>query len=706
LGWNAVGECSLKVNMNNTVISITAVVALLALTGLSLARDRSRSGLYFCAALTVTALLELFDLMALTAGVDAIFWKRCALISESLLPPLWLISSLTFARQAGPWKIGRPLQAVIVLSFLPVLLPFIKPLDVFFYAPDFPSERLLFLNNIGYFYYLGIMVWLVCGLVNFEKTFANASPSAQYKIKFDIIGIGTILAVLIFYYSQALLYRTLNMSYLPVRSLMYLVAAAMMAYSMLRVRGKVRIQVSRQAAFKSVVLVAVGVYLLLIGFLGEGMQHFGVSFPRTVTVSFVFLLGIALLILMLSGRVRREVKVALHKNFYQHKHDYRTQWLSFTRQLSTSLTSDELLERILAAYCDIFGIDGAALFLYEDSCGEYGVTANYRMESISGSIARENTLVGFMEKNDWVVCIKDENPEIMSENSHFFRNNEISFIVPLFDGTHLEGFIALGRIIKDDETYIYEDYDLMKTIARQASLAILHQKLSEQISHTREIEAIGNVATFVAHDLKNQVSNLSLIVENAARHIQNPEFQQDMLESLGNTVFRMQKLIARLKNLGEKEVHNPQLIDLLELVKNTAESVTGFKIIVSGKPVMVSVEEEQIRNVVMNLLMNGIEASESHEPVVIEVGSSSAPYIRVTDWGCGMTSNYIRNELFKPFRTSKSHGLGIGLYQCRKIIEAHGGRIEVASVAGRGTVFTVWFSNMDDHGTAAISESA
>ncbi len=692
--------------MNNIAISIAAVIALLVLTGLSLYRDRSRSGLFFCAALAVTALLEFFDLMSLAAASDAFFWKNCALITESLLPPLWLVSSLTYSRQAGPWKIGRLLQLVVALAFLTVLLPFIKPLDSFFYAPDFPSERLLFLNNIGYFYYLGIMAWLVFCLVNFEKTFANASPSAQFKIKFDIIGLGTILSVLIFYFSQALLYRTLNMNYLPVRSFMYLVATGMMFYSMLRRRGNVRIQVSRQAAFKSVVLVAVGLYLLLIGFLGEGMQHFGVSFPRTVTVSFVFLLGIALLILMLSGRVRREVKVALHKNFYQHKHDYRTQWLSFTKQLSTSRTSDELLERILAAYCDIFGIDGAALFLYEDSCGEYSVTANFRMESISGAIAKENSLVNFMEKNDWVVCIKDENPEIMPENRLFFSNNEISFIVPLFDGAHLEGFIALGHIIKNDETYIYEDYDLMKTIARQASLAILHQKLSEQISQNREIEAIGNVATFVAHDLKNQVTNLSLIVENAARHIQNPEFQQDMLDSLGNTVGRMQKLIARLKNLGEKELCNPQLVNLLVLVENSAASVSGAKIIVSGSAVMVRVEEEQIQNVVMNLLMNSIEASDSSEPIVIEVGFSSAPYIRVTDWGCGMTSSYIRNELFKPFRTSKSHGLGIGLYQCRKIVEAHNGRIEVASVAGRGTVFTVWFSNRDRSGEARLCESA
>ena len=680
--------------MVNSVISIAAAIALMALAGLFLYRERSRSGMFLCAALVVTALLELFDLKALSASSDAFFWKRCAVIAESLLPSLWILSSLTFARQAGPWKIGKVHHGLLTVTFLTILLPILLPLETFLYAPDFPAESLLFLQNIGYFYYLWLMACMVYALVHFEKTFANASPSAQFKIKLDIIALGTILAVLIFYFSQALLYRTLNMYYLPVRSFMYLVASVMGAYSLLFRHGTVRIEVSRQAAFKSVVLIAVGIYLLLIGLLGEGMQHFGFSFPRTVTVSFAFLLGIALLILLMSGRVRREIKVVLHKNFYQNKYDYRTQWLNFTMQLSTSRSGDELLQRILSAYCEVFGIEGAALFLYDTSCGGYSMTAVFQMDPIEAVIKPENSLISFMKERAWVVCIKDDNPDVMVENEAWLTENHISFVVPLFDGERIEGFITLGRITKEDEIYIYEDYDLMKTIARQASLAILHQKLSEQITQAREIEAIGNVATFVAHDLKNQVSNLSMIVENAAKHISNPAFQQDMLVSLGNTVEKMQRLIANLKNLGDKELYKPQTVNLLSLAENSAAIFTGSKIVVSGTAQMVRVDAEQIQNVVVNLLVNAVEASGPDQPVAMEVDAAAgAPYIRVTDKGCGMTAGFIRTELFKPFKTSKKKGLGVGLYQCRQILDAHGGRIEVSSVPGSGSVFTVWFKN-------------
>src|SRR6185369_2973181 len=132
-------------------------------------------------------------------------------------------------------------------------------------------------------------------------------------------------------------------------------------------------------------------------------------------ISFAFLAGIGLLTLLLSEQVRREVKVVLHKNFYQHKHDYRTQWLRFTEQLSTSRSGDELLQRILAAYCDIFGIGGASLFLYEKNRGGYCLQAKHEMELPEDVIAEANSLVGFMVKRAWVISIAEDNPEITAE---------------------------------------------------------------------------------------------------------------------------------------------------------------------------------------------------------------------------------------------------------------------------------------------------
>ncbi len=682
--------------MSSQITSIAAICALLAIAAYALHQERSRPGLFLFAALTATALLELFDTIAINSTGNAFIWKSCALTIEALLPPLWILCSLTHARQSGPWKLGAVPKTTIFVTLLLSALPFLFPQNAFFYAPDFPDERLLFLGTTGLYFYIAIMACLIVALVNFEVTFSNASPDARWKIKFELIGLGTILTVLVFYYSQALLYRTINMNYLQVRSFMYLIAALLMTYPRVFRRGGARIQVSRQVAFKSVVLFAVGIYLIILGLLGEGMQHFGSILPRTITISMAFLIGIALLILMLSERVRREVKVVLHKNFYQHKHDYRTQWLSFTEQLSSSRSGDELLQRILSAYCSIFGISGAALFLHEDDRNCHCLVALHDIDLPDQDISADNSLIRFMTHCAWVVSISEENFEIAPDDVEYFRNNQISFVVPLFSDGVLEGFIVLGRPVNSNEVYIYEDYDLMKTIARQASLAIMHQKLSEQIIHTREMEAIGNVATFVAHDLKNLVSNLSLIVENSARHIHKPEFQQDMLESLDNTVSKMRKLINRLRNLGEQHLINRQEVDLLELSRKTARMFMGSSINVTGVSEIVHADESEIQKVILNLVVNAIESSSPQDPITVEVGRADRPYIRVTDQGCGMSPRFLRTELFKPFRTSKKLGLGIGLYQCRQIISAHGGKIDVSSVEGSGSAFTVWFAPSEE----------
>ena len=682
--------------MNNPLISISAIIVLLAGAGNTLYMARSRSGLFLSAALFSTALLELVDLLSLNATANSLQWKQIALVIESLLPLCWIFSSLTFARQPGPLKISLLNKVAIVCSVLIIILPLIIPLNLFYYAPDFPGEKLLFLGSIGYYFYFAIMACLVVALINLEVTLSNATPDSRWKIKYVLLGLGSIIAVQIFYFSQALLYRSLSMNFLPLRSFMYLIGSAMIAFSFTRHRINVRIQISRQVAFKSFVLFVIAAYLVVLGLLGEGMHHFSSLLPRTVTVSLGFLLGIILIVLLLSERLRREVKVVLHKNFYQHKHDYRTQWLRFTEQLSTSRSGDELLQRILSAYCDIFGITGAALFLFEENRRGYCLVAEHNMKLGDEVLAPENTLLQFMISSSWVVNIGEENPLIAAEDFLFFVNNDIYFVVPLFGEMWLEGFIVLGRQINVNETYIYEDYDLMKTIARQASLAILHQKLSEQITHSREIEAIGNVSTFVAHDLKNLVSNLSLIVENAARHIHNPEFQKDMLESLENTVTKMQKLISRLKRLGEQDHMNLQNVDLLQLAQRTVKMFMANTIVVTGTPEKVNIDENEIQKVILNLLMNAVESSTPQDSIEVEVGFSKCPYLRVTDHGCGMSPRFLRYDLFKPFRTSKKLGLGIGLYQCQQIVSAHGGKIEVTSIEGSGSVFTVWFSDNEN----------
>jgi len=256
----------------------------------------------------------------------------------------------------------------------------------------------------------------------------------------------------------------------------------------------------------------------------------------------------------------------------------------------------------------------------------------------------------------------------------------------------------LGRPLNKNETYNYEDFDLMKTLAKQAASALLNLRLSEQLTRSREMAAMGRVSTFVMHDLKNLVSALSLMVDNGKEYINVPEFQDDLLDSLGNTVTKMNNLISRLKQLPEKLSLQRTPVDLLKLANETALMVKGGKLQVSGEQVIADVDREEIQKVALNLILNAFEATVGEDPVEVEVGLAESPFLVVKDKGCGISEDFLLNSLFTPFKSTKKKGLGIGLYQCKKIIEAHGGKIEVMSELNKGSVFTVWLPK------AAISD--
>jgi putative PEP-CTERM system histidine kinase len=634
--------------------------------------------------------LEIFDLLALKFPEELLVWKKGALISESLLPSFWLLFALTFSRENGLRGLSALPRIALILSPVFVLAAVFPPVERFFYSPDFADERVLFLGQGGYFFYIAALLYFTFSLVHLECTLMSLPRHERWQVKFEIVGAGVLLAMFIFYYSQGLLYRSIDMNLVPIRAAALIAAVALMAYSRLRRGEAAKIYVSRDMAYRSVVVLVVGLYLIGLGLVGEGMRYLGESYQRSLFVAIAFLSGLAVTIILLSHTLKLKIRVFLHKHFYRNKFDYRTQWLRFTEELSASRNEQELQKAILSFFCRTFAVRGAALFLLEEESGEYRAIAWHDMRAEDLGFKEGNSLVQYLlEKKSWVFNIRDDNPQVLAENRTFLEKYGVSFIVPLYFDNNLEGFIVLGSLINESEAPTYEDYDLMKMVARQATSTLLSLKLSEQLSTAQEMAAIGKVSAFVMHDLKNLVSSLAMVVDNAKEYINDPDFQEDMFETLDGTVKKMKGLIAKLKNLEEKTVLSLQACDLKEVVCEVARTAHSGKVIVKGEPVFAEMDPGEIHKVVLNLVLNAQEAGGGNEPVTVEVGRDSEAFFRVSDKGCGMSEEFVRKRLFKPFETTKKKGFGIGLYQCKQVIEAHGGRIDVESREGVGSTFTV-----------------
>jgi peptidoglycan/LPS O-acetylase OafA/YrhL len=198
--------------------STLAIFLAVAYTGYVLLRERrSLNAFAVAAGLICFSLLEVFDFLALENPNNYLAWKKPSLICESLLPLFWFAFCSTFA---GVYKsTGLPYLTRTFLVLTPAFLFFVffVDLDLFFISPDFGEEPLLFLGQAGYAFYLGLLLAFTFCLVQLERTFSGLGRSDRWRVKFELLGAGTLLGMSVFYYSQGLLYRSLDVA-VPARS--------------------------------------------------------------------------------------------------------------------------------------------------------------------------------------------------------------------------------------------------------------------------------------------------------------------------------------------------------------------------------------------------------------------------------------------------------------------------------------------------------
>ena len=676
-------------------LSFISAVLLLSLSAYTISKQRNiTSGALSLAALLL-ALIEIFDQLSIFSSSEAIAFRKISMYIESLLPVTFLFFSLKYSRHKSPYSVSPFYLGLLAISIIFPAGFFLFSTEDFIFSPDLQSEKILFLGKIGYWFYIGILLYCVAALMNIEATFSSTTGSDRGRIKFEAIGIVSILAMLILYYSQGLLYRTINMNLLPVRSSVFIVSTLFIGYSKLMRGNGIKVVLSRNILYKSLTLFSVGLYLILLGLTGEGMRYLETPLDKALVIFSAFAIGIVILILLLSETIRRKVKVFVNKHFYAHKHAYRDEWLKFTGRLASCKTLTDVYEAMLTTYKETFGLQSASLYISTAAGNKYVPASHPSMNTAMKEFQASPELISYFIDQDRVLNPSDNEYRPAPDEASFLQQSGLRLIVPLICNQRVEGLIVFGKQIVNEE-FIYEDYDLMKILARQAAISIANFRLTEELIDSREVASIGRISSFVIHDLKNLTYTLSLIVDNAEEHIANPNFQKDMMGTIKNTLSKMKGLIQKLKSIPEKNELKTETKDIYILCKETIDEEIKTRpdyanIVHGGIAAVCRVDEEEIKKVIINLVQNAFDAGGEKGLIRVATGANGAnAYIQISDEGCGMTEDFINNHLFRPFRTTKKKGLGIGLYQCKQIVEAHAGRIEVNSTVGKGTVFTVY----------------
>ena len=278
-------------------------------------------------------------------------------------------------------------------------------------------------------------------------------------------------------------------------------------------------------------------------------------------------------------------------------------------------------------------------------------------------------------------------------NTVQFRHGGERLAVPLTSNGRQLGVIVVADRV-NGEPYTPEEADLLRCVAAQVSATLHALRVGGELLQAKELEAFQTMSAFFVHDLKNTVSTLNLMLQNLPVHFDNPEFRKDALRGIGNTVSRVNHLIARLSALRNKVELRPVETILSELVERTIgqlDGLPGVEITRDFQPANpVLVDPEHFGSVLSNLLLNARDAAGENKEVRVQItGVADRVVVSVTDYGCGMTSEFVAKSLFRPFNSTKNKGLGIGMFQCKVLLEAHHGTIEIDSAPGVGTTARV-----------------
>lgn len=527
-------------------------------------------------------------------------------------------------------------------------------------------------------------------LLLIENLYLNLPEHARWHVALPCVLLGGIACFDILITADAVLFHHLSIPLTSARRVVMLVIAPLLVLAAFRgQRWNEPIRLSRAAVFHSATLVLSGSVLLALALAGELLRRFNDEIGWVTELSLIFL-GMLGLLLFLSSRSARSViqRVVVH-HFFADRYDYRLQWLQCIATLSGTSSNERVILpiRAIRAVADVVNSPSGSFYSFDATSRALTWTASWNMASNVGLSSDQPQLEHAIRDGIVVELIKDEND---AENG-LGQLGPAWLAVPLQHSIGVIGLIIIG-LPRVHFRLDQEVFDLLRIVGREIATYTVEQQATEVISQTKELRSYGERFSFVAHDIKNVSSQLALLLKNAEIYISNPEFQHDMLRTVQASVQKIDLLLARLdlNASDEQAFHIAPVAHLRTLVANYKRSrdVKLTADVESGLS-EVAISGTDFDTAITHLLDNAVDAS-ADRPLEIRVEFKGlAVFIDIIDQGVGMSEDFIRDELFTPFRTGKYGGSGIGAYQARELIRRGGGRLVVTSCKGIGTTMRV-----------------
>jgi putative PEP-CTERM system histidine kinase len=689
-----------------------ALLSLLLAVASLLRKTPSLATWAFFAGMLLLGLDSLCSGLALNATTlpGVLGWLTTGLLVKSFLPAAWLSFSLTYSRGNARASLANWKVPLAILSVLPVALAFGFRTQLLQFVPAALDDQVLLLRSdpMARALNAALLVAFVVVLMHLEQTFRAAVGTMRWRIKYVVLGLGVIFGAQIFVRSQAILYSAYDQALTGVASSGLLIGCLFLTLAYARSGfTEVAVYPSRAVLRSSLTVLIVGSYLFIVGVLAQLVRRFGgaESFQFQVLV---VLLGVAgLAVLLLSDRVRQRIQQFVGRHFAKAQHDSVRIWTECSRQLATVRDKNSLCAATARLIAGTFDVLSVTVWLLDDTGGRWLVGAATGRQADDayteragevqirpGDLADHSATFDLEDvQGAWAEELRRLNP------ATFPRQGGRRWCVALRSGDDVLGAIVLADRV-NGAPYSVEELELLQCIADQMASAFVNLRLGDEVARGRELEAFRSMSAFFVHDLKNATSSLNLMLKNLPVHFDDPAFRADALRGIGNTAHRIDELIARLGALRRQPAVVRTDADLNAIVHEAIgalERRPDVEISHDLRPVPpILADREQILSIVTNLLLNARDALGAAGRIDVQTSHDAGrAVLLVADNGCGMSRAFLKDSLFRPFQSTKSKGLGIGMFQTRMTVEAHGGSIQVESDVGKGTTVRVSFPVKD-----------
>ncbi len=541
---------------------------------------------------------------------------------------------------------------------------------------------------------------MVCvgALVLLHNLYVGAAASSRLILRWNVAALAWFWSFDLNYFAIAYITSSVPLELDAVRGLAAAIFAVPFAIGFNRGSSGLEFRPSRAVTFRFLSLSVIGGYLAVMVALARSLDMLAGDLARMAQVGLIIAAGALALIWLPSNRLRGWLQVTAIKHFFKHRYDYREEWIRFTDTIGTTERDNcTLQERVVKALADITDSQ-AGVLLMPDGDGTLEVAANWRWPEITvPALALPAELGKLLEKSELVIAIDEvrEGIDRMGEQALLPRwlmdDSRAWAVVPLLHFDHLVGLVVLSRP-RVERKLDWEDFDLLKVVGRQVASYLAEQAGQAALLEAAQFDDFNRRIAFVMHDIKNLSSQVSLLLRNAEKHADKPEFRKDMLVTLRSSAEKLNTLLARLGQYSRQETDKAASVELGEAARRIMRKLGQIHPLALRRAEAVTVggDWNALDQALGHLVQNAIDASEPTMPVMLDIYSDGVSgVIQVEDHGRGMSPEFLRSGLYKPFISSKSGGFGIGAFEARELIRSMGGRLDVESCQGSGTRFTV-----------------